>query len=927
MSTAIDHTIALPSGYTVVDRLGAGGYGEVWKATAPGGVEKAIKIVFGHCDEAMAERELKSLERIKRVRHPFVLSIERYEIVSNRLIIVTELADMSLSDCFQKHVAAGQSGIPRDNLIAYLWDAAEALDYLVEQHSLQHLDIKPENLLVVGDHIKVADFGLVKELASKTLNSMMGGMTPLYSAPEIYDNNPSSRSDQYSLAIVYQHMLTGTLPFSGRTPAQLAKQHTLVDPNLNTLCPADMPIVRKALAKEPGARFANCREFVGALRLATQASAAVAKGFSDGAGSTTSNSSDDTKSISLLDTTHLEDPVSAAATQILGLAANADSAEVHSLRTSASVRARPRVDPTIHDIEVPAVNNTTAIAPAPTLFVGVGGVGIRMLRAIRERADRDRRDDDAPLAWLAIDTDRETLKTVSDEGVCLLSDDEKLHIPLRRPNQYRDGSQALLQWVSRRWLYNIPRSLQTRGFRPLGRIALVDHSASVFSTLQQRLHWLVTQAPSSTAESQPLRVVVLTGLSGGTGSGTFIDIAQAVRSICHEHSQEVHVRALFASTFHPESTDSLAAANMYSVLTELNHAQLKGNQGENPPPGPASRYESARHPFDEIYTVAFPPRSDRTNCEFTLQSIADYAILEANRQAGPALAALRVPSGSPPSSNSLRTFNCVNIGRLANRFIGQHKQHLTRAIIAHWQEENSENSDPDARYFCHHAHSRFAQAVLANFPRPPVCEHHSSDDPAPEPVDRARPARIKNIATAYAQVVEALHSEPANDQGAATGVADVTFASNRIISKICEIPHVHDIDVNELAVKVSETLTEQVKELTESSSATDCARLAETALALTNTTLLDCGLQRRTMLVSPTDCPHTELFAALSRACPTTANYSMEGLAETLLLREGSGLYPLYLGARLAEIHPDIHEAAGRLHSRSDIQWLDLFSP
>ena len=81
MSTTIAPNIELPLGYAIVDRLGAGGYGEVWKATAPGGVEKAIKIVFGHCDEGMAERELKSLERIKRVRHPFVLSIERFEIV------------------------------------------------------------------------------------------------------------------------------------------------------------------------------------------------------------------------------------------------------------------------------------------------------------------------------------------------------------------------------------------------------------------------------------------------------------------------------------------------------------------------------------------------------------------------------------------------------------------------------------------------------------------------------------------------------------------------------------------------------------------------------------------------------------------------------------------------------------------------------
>ena len=69
----------------------------------------------------------------------------------------------------------GLPGIPRDELIHYIRDAADALDYISESHSLQHLDIKPENLLVVGGHVKVADFGLVKDLCEATA-SLMGGL-------------------------------------------------------------------------------------------------------------------------------------------------------------------------------------------------------------------------------------------------------------------------------------------------------------------------------------------------------------------------------------------------------------------------------------------------------------------------------------------------------------------------------------------------------------------------------------------------------------------------------------------------------------------------------------------------------------------------------------------------------------------------------
>src|SRR5262249_14133666 len=152
------------AGYCLVEKLGDGGYGEVWKVTAPGGLFKALKIVHGTLSGPRAEQELKALERIKAVRHPFLLSLERFEVVGGRLLIVTELADASLLDRFNECVAAGLRGVPREELLGYVRDAAEALDYLSEEHGLQHLDIKPHNLLLVSGHIKVADFGLVKSL-------------------------------------------------------------------------------------------------------------------------------------------------------------------------------------------------------------------------------------------------------------------------------------------------------------------------------------------------------------------------------------------------------------------------------------------------------------------------------------------------------------------------------------------------------------------------------------------------------------------------------------------------------------------------------------------------------------------------------------------------------------------------------------------
>jgi serine/threonine protein kinase len=263
-------------GYRLLAPLGCGGFGEVWKCEVPGGLYKAIKFVKGS-DDAMhpggngAAQELRALQHIKSIRHPFLLSIERLEIIGQDLLIVMELADRSLHDLLEDARREDRAGLPRNDVLAYLREAAEVLDLMNLEHGLQHLDVKPRNLFLVGRHVKVADFGLVNslnELYGEDGQDRLRAITPLYAAPETYQGQVSLFSDQYSLAVTYHELLTGELPFAAKTLHQLADLVANAPPDLERVSISDRPVLRRALSKAPRERYPSCTALIEALEAA-----------------------------------------------------------------------------------------------------------------------------------------------------------------------------------------------------------------------------------------------------------------------------------------------------------------------------------------------------------------------------------------------------------------------------------------------------------------------------------------------------------------------------------------------------------------------------------------------------------------------------------------------------------------------------------
>ena len=270
--------------YRLIERLGSGGMGEVWRATHRLlRRDAALKIIrpdaagawtSGSPAEQRFEREAHA---IAALRSAHTVHLYDYGVASDgTLYYVMELLDgVDLQTLVERH---GPQPAAR---VAHI--LVQICDSLREAHEsgLVHRDIKPANVVLARyagrfDHVKVLDFGLVRDLRrdapALTADDVVPG-TPAYVSPEAAtgESATDARADLYSLGCVAYWLLTGTLVFEARNALEMAVAHATrlpVPPSARTErpIPAELEaIVMRLLAKDPAARWQSARELSLAL--------------------------------------------------------------------------------------------------------------------------------------------------------------------------------------------------------------------------------------------------------------------------------------------------------------------------------------------------------------------------------------------------------------------------------------------------------------------------------------------------------------------------------------------------------------------------------------------------------------------------------------------------------------------------------------
>jgi WD40 repeat protein/tRNA A-37 threonylcarbamoyl transferase component Bud32 len=260
------------AGYEILEELGRGGMGVVYKARQTHPVRLvALKMVLsgGHSDHAQRARLLAEADAIARLRHPHIVQVHEVGLHEGVPFLSLEYVDGESLD----RKLRGEPQPPRE--AATLVESLARAVHHAHQHGVIHRDLKPANVLLTADRTpKVTDFGLAKQKRPDltATGAILG--TPSYMAPEqaAGDNRAvGPATDVYSLGAILYELMTGRPPFRGATPLetldQVRTQEAVAPSQLQPKLPVDLStICQQCLRKEPSRRYVSALALADDLR-------------------------------------------------------------------------------------------------------------------------------------------------------------------------------------------------------------------------------------------------------------------------------------------------------------------------------------------------------------------------------------------------------------------------------------------------------------------------------------------------------------------------------------------------------------------------------------------------------------------------------------------------------------------------------------
>ena len=266
--------------YRLVELLGRGGMGEVWRAfdTATERVV-ALKVLPAHLadDPLFQQRFRREARAAAGLNDPHVVPIHDFGEIEGRLYVSMRLIDGSdLDSLLNRHPLEPDRAVGIIEQVGYALHAAHRI-------GLVHRDVKPSNILVGEDDFAyLIDFGIARAAGETGLTGTGATVgTWAYMAPERFKTGAAdARADVYSLACVLHECLTGSQPYPGGSLEQQMHAHLYLDPPRPSEQRAAIPtglddVVARGMAKEPDRRFATTRDLADAARAALGTKTAV----------------------------------------------------------------------------------------------------------------------------------------------------------------------------------------------------------------------------------------------------------------------------------------------------------------------------------------------------------------------------------------------------------------------------------------------------------------------------------------------------------------------------------------------------------------------------------------------------------------------------------------------------------------------------